>query len=166
MFLGLCGFYRKFIFRFAQISKILSDLLKKDIPFIWTEEHQKAFELLKQKLCKAPILIYPNLQETFILLTDASADCISGVLAQGNEKVHNPVAYYSRVLSRTEQGYSTYEREALAIYESIKHYRQYLYANSFIVYCDHKPLLSMKEAENNSRVQKMRLKLQGYDFKI
>ena len=166
MFLGLCGFYRRYIFKFAFVSKILSDLLKKDAPFIWTTEHQKAFELLKQKLCEAPILIYPDLKSPFILLTDASKTCISGVLAQGTVKTHNPVAYYSRVLSPTEQRYSTYEREALAIYESIKHYRQYIYANTFTVYCDHLPLINMSEAENNGRVQRMRLKLQGYDFEI
>lgn len=99
--MGLCGFYKRFIFKFAHVSKILSDLLRKDIPFIWTDEHQKAFDLLKQKLCEAPILIYPDLKKEFILMTDASATCISGVLAQGTEKINNPIAYCSRVLNKT-----------------------------------------------------------------
>ena len=99
MSLELCGFYRKYIYKFTFISKILSDPLKKDTPFIWTAAHQKAFELLKQKLYEAPILIYPDLKEPFILLIDASKTCILGVLAQGKIKKLNPVAYYSRVLS-------------------------------------------------------------------
>ena len=166
MFLGLCGFYRRFIRKFAHISRCLSDLLKKGNPFIWTEEHENAFELLKQKLCEAPILTYPNLNEPFMLITDASNKCLGAVLAQGSKTKHNPISYWSRVLSELEQKYSTYEREALAIHDAIKHFRQYLYFNKFLVLCDHRPLINMNEAENNARVQRMRLKLQGYDFKI
>ena len=166
MFLGLCGFYRRFIKNFAHTTKCLSDLLKKDSPFIWTNEHQKAFEMLKQKLCEAPILTYPDIQGEYLLIVDASAKCLGGVLAQGTEKKHNPISYWSRVLTQTEQKYSAYEREALAIYEAVKHFRQYLYASRFIILSDHKPLLSMAEAENNARVQRWRLKLQGYDYTI
>ena len=91
---------------------------------------------------------------------------IGALLAQGTIKTNNPVAYFSRALKGAELRYSTYEKEALAIHDAIKHFRQYLYANKFTVITDHKPLLTMLEAENNGRVQKMRLKLQGYDLKI
>ena len=79
MFLGLCGFYRRFIKNFAHISRCLSNLLNKDTQYVWTEEREKAFELLKQKLCEAPILIYPNLNDLFILVTDASDKCLGAV---------------------------------------------------------------------------------------
>ena len=165
-FLGLSGFYRRFLRNYAKIARPLFDLLKKDAKFDWTTECQKAFEFLKDQLCKAPILIFPNFKEEFLLFTDASGIAIGALLAQGTIKKNNPVAYFSRALKGAELRYSTYEKEALAIHDSIKHFRQYLYANKFTVITDHKPLLTMLEAENNGRVQKMRLKLQGYDLKI
>lgn len=165
-FLGLSGFYRRFVKNYAKIGRPLFDLLKKDIKFNWTKECQVAFEFLKNELCKAPILIFPNLRDEFLLFTDASGTAIGALLAQGSIKKNNAIAYYSRALKGPELNYSTYEKEALAIHDAIKHFRQYLFANKFTVITDHKPLLTMLEAENNGRVQKMRLKLQGYDLKI
>ena len=165
-FLGMSGFYRRFIKNYAEIAKVLSDLLRNEIKWEWSDKHQEAFDNLKKRLCEFPILIYPDLNKEFLLFTDASGYAIGACLAQGTIKKHNPVAYYSRVLRGAEERYSTYEKEALAIYESIRHFRQYLYANKFTVVTDHKPLTTMQEAENNGRVQKMRLKLQGYDFDI
>ena len=121
---------------------------------------------MKQKLCEAPILIHPNLTEEFILTTDALDKCLGAVSAQSTERKHNPISYWSRVLNPTEQKYSTYEREVLAIHDAIKQFRQYFYKNQFLVLCDHLPLINMNEAENNPRVQRMWLKLQGDDFKI
>lgn len=165
-FLGLSGFYRRFVKKYSEKARPLFDLLKKDSKFSWTDDCQKAFDFLKEELCRAPILIFPNLNKPFLVFTDASKTAIGVLLAQGSIKKHNPIAYYSRALKGAELNYSTYELEALAIYEGIKHFRQYLYANEFTVITDHKPLLTMMEAENNGRVQKMRLKLQGYNFKI
>lgn len=165
-FLGLSGFYRRFIKDYAKIGRPLFDLLKKDIKFHWTTDCQKAFDFLKNELCKAPILVFPDLTKEFLLFTDASGFAIGALLAQGSVKKNNPIAYFSRALRGAELNYSTYEKEALAIHDSIKHFRQYLYGSKFTVVTDHKPLLTMLEAENNGRVQRMRLKLQGYDMKI
>lgn len=165
-FLGLSGFYRRFILKYSHVGKPLFNLLKKDQKFEWSNECQEAFETLKKKLCEAPILVFPDFSQEFLLFTDASGVAIGALLAQGSIKKNNAIAYFSRALKGAEINYSTYEKEALAIHDSIKHFRQYLYANKFTVITDHKPLLTMLEAENNGRVQKMRLKLQGYDFKI
>lgn len=165
-FLGLSGFYRRFVKDYAKIARPLFDLLKKDAIFHWTTSCKQSFEFLKNELCKSPILVFPDFGKEYLLFTDASKDAIGGLLAQGTIKKNNPIAYWSRALKGAEQNYSTYEKEALAIADAIKHFRQYLYASKFTVITDHKPLLTMLEAENNGRVQRMRLKLQGYDMKI
>ena len=125
--MGLSGFYRRFIKDYAKIGRPLFDLLKKDAKFVWTDACQEAFEFLKNELCKTPILIFPDLKEEFLLFTDASGIAIGALLAQGTIKKNNPVAYFSRALKGAELRYSTYEKEAFAIHDSIKHFRQYLY---------------------------------------
>ena len=166
-FMGLSGFYRRFIKGYAAIGKPLFQLLRDDVTFRWGEKQQEAFEKLKKALCTAPILVYPDFKKkNFIIFTDASGYAVGAILAQGTALKHNVIAYYSRVLKDNELKYSTFEREALAISEAIKQFKQYVYGSHFIIYTDHKPLTTQKECLNNERCQKWKLALQGYDYEI
>ena len=118
---------KRFIDGFSKIASPLNQLLKKDIPFIWTEKQQAAFDILKAKLCEEPLLQRPDFSQTFILTTDASGFAIGGILSQGKIGKVNPIAYASRSLNETEKKYDTYEKEALALIFSATHFRPYLY---------------------------------------
>lgn len=142
-FLGLTGYYRRFIKDYGQIAKPLHELTEKETPFQWTENTHKAFETLKQKLIEAPILGYPSQQEddTFILDTDASNCHIGGVLSQiqdGKEKV---IAYGSKVLSKSEKNYCVTRRELLAVVHFCVHYKHYLIGRKFKLRTDHGALI-------------------------
>ena len=165
-FLGLAGYYRRFINNFANISKPLTTLLKKDTKFIWNNDTQKAFDKLKDTLCAAPLLQFPQLNKPYIITTDASGYAIGAILSQGIIGQDKPIAYASRVLKGAELKYHTYEKEALAIMFGIKTFKNYIYGNKFTIVTDHKPLLSFKSADKNTRVQKWRLQLSGYEYDI
>lgn len=166
-FLGLAGYYRRFISNFAKTSKPLTKLLQKDVTFLFDTDCKAAFEELKNALISNPILIYPNFEEPFILTTDASAFAIGAVLSQGPIGKDLPIAYASRTLCNAEAKYSTIERELLAIVWSVKHFRPYLYGRKFTLITDHRPLtwlFSIKDP--GSRLARWRLKLEEYNYKI
>lgn len=166
-FLGLAGYYRRFIPNFAKTSKPLTKLLQKDITFNFDSECVKSFNELKQALTTTPVLIYPNFDEQFLLTTDASAFAIGAVLSQGPIGKDLPIAYASRTLCNAESKYSTIERELLAIVWSVKHFRPYLYGRKFKLITDHRPLtwlFSIKDP--GSRLARWRLKLEEYDYEI
>ena len=166
-FLGLAGYYRKFIKNFSEIVYPVTKLLKKDQPFIWTESQQNAFDKLKNMLTTAPILQYPDFKRKLILTTDASGVALGAILSQGEPGDDLPIAYASRTLNKPECNYSTIEKELLAIVWGIQHFRPYLYGREFLIVTDHKPL---KWLENNtdlsSRLLRWRLKLEEYSYKI
>ena len=140
-FLGLAGYYRKFIPNFATIASPLVTLTKKVSSFVWGESQMKAFELLRKHLCSAPILAYPSFDKPFLLQTDASNTGLGAVLAQidnhGNEQV---IAYASRTLSSREKNYTTMEKEALAVVFATNHFRVYLLGNKFKLITDNSAL--------------------------
>ena len=109
-FLGLAGYYRRFIDGFSKIATTLNQLLKKDIKFIWSEKQQEAFELLKEKLCEEPLLKRPDLSQPFILTTDASGFAIGGILSRGKIGKDKPIAYISRSLNDCERKYDIRKR--------------------------------------------------------
>ena len=135
-FLGLVGYYRKFIPQFSKIAAPLHTLLKKDAKYVWEESQEIAFLTLKQKLISQPILQYPE----FILTTDASNNGAGAVLSQGQIGKDLPIAYASRSFNKAERNYSTVEKELAAIVWGIKHFRLYLYGRKFKIVSDHKPL--------------------------
>ena len=126
-FLGLLGYYRRFIKNFAHITKPLTDCLKKHAKIIHDERFKNCFELCKNLLMNEPILQFPDFNEKFNLTTDASNLALGAVLSQGPISKDKPVAYASRTLSDHEKNYSTIEKELLAIYWATKHFRRYLY---------------------------------------
>ena len=125
-FLGLAGYYRKFIRNFSDIISPISKLLRKGQEFIWNDEQQNSFETLKSKLTSAPVLQCPNFNNQFILTTDASGTALGAVLSQGEIGNDHPIAYASRTLNKAELNYATIEKELLAIVWSVQHFRPYL----------------------------------------
>ena len=142
---GLSNYYRKFVENYASIAEPLYKLLRKNKKgYVWNEQCQYSFDLLKQKLANPPVLTYPDFTVPFIVSTDASSTTIGGIFSQiydGSEKV---IAYWSRQLQKAGCSYSTIEREALAVVSAIKEFYPYLYGFSFTVMTDHNPLTSLK----------------------
>lgn len=166
-FLGLVGYYRRFIPNFSKIAKPLTDLLKKNKPFLWEQNQNQAFDELRNILCSEPLLQYPDFSRPFNLTTDASGYAIGGVLSQGPVGRDLPVSYASRILNSAEQNYSTIEKECLAVIHCIKHYRPYLYGRKFTIITDHKPLVWLHSIKDpSSRLWRWRTKLSEYDFDI
>lgn len=166
-FLGLIGYYRKFIKNFAHLTKPLTNCLKKNKKVEHTTQFLQSFESCKTLLMNDPVLIHPDFTKPFILTTDASNVAISGILSQGPIGNDLPIAYASRTLNPAETNYSTIERELLAIVWATKYFRPYLYGTRFKIVTDHKPLqwlFSVKEP--NSKLIRWRLKLQEYDYEI
>ena len=140
-FIGFTSYYRKFIKNFASIAAPLHKLTTKYARFVWSQQCQEAFDLLRESLISAPILCYPDFSLPFILYTDASDVGIGAVLAQkDNQSLERTNCFASRVLSKSERGYAPVEREALAIVYAVKEFRPYLYGNEFTVITDHNPL--------------------------
>ena len=136
-FLGLCSYYRKFVKGFADIAKSLHKLTGNDSEFHWTEDCEKAFTNLKERLTTAPILGFPLDETPFILDTDASGLAIGSVLSQLVEGQERVVAYYSRTLSDPERNYCVTQRELLAVVMSLKHFHHYLYGRPVVIRTDH-----------------------------
>ena len=161
-FLGLAGFYRHFIRRFADIAGPLNDLTKKNKKFIWSEDCENSFQQNIKLLSDKPILAYPNFNEEFFLSTDASIIGVGAVLSQrDNQQREHPVYYASRALNLAERNYSTIERELLAIVYSVDKFRYYLYGKKFTIFTDHNPLVYLNNITLSSeRLTRWRLKLQ------
>jgi hypothetical protein len=166
-FLGLLGYYRKFIKNFSDVTKPLTECLRKGKEIVLNTRYMECFEYCKELLCNEPILQYPDFSKEFILTTDASNVAIGAVLSQGPIGRDKPICYASRTLTVTEQNYSTIEKELLAIVWSTKYFRPYLFGQKFKIVTDHKPLtwlFNLKEP--NSKLIRWRLKLEEYDYEI
>ena len=166
-FLGLAGYYRRFVPQFSKIAAPLHKLLKKEAKFSWGVDQEIAFRTLKQKLTSKPILKYPDFSEEFILTTDASNDGAGAILSQGEIGKDLPVAFASRSFNQSERRYSVIERELAAILWGIKYFRPYLFGRSFKVVTDHKPLKwIMNVKDPGSRLMRWRIQLAEYDFEV
>lgn len=166
-FLGLTGYYRRFIENFSKITKPLTSLLKKDIPFIWSNEQKLAFNCLKEKLITAPLLQYSDFSQPFVITTDASNFAVSAILSQGSIGKDKPIAYASRTLNKAEGNYSTTEKKLLAILFGVNTFRPYIYGYKFKIVTDHRPLVWLFNAKDpGGRLLRWRLKLEEYDYEI
>ena len=144
VFLGLSGYYRKFIPDYSAVAAPLTDLTRRSAPNVvkWTEPCYKAFKKLKEILCTEPVLKSPDFRRPFILQTDASNRGVEAVLSQmDSEGTEHPVGYYSRKLLPREESYSTIEKECLAIKLGIQAFRVYLQGNPFEIQTDHRALI-------------------------
>jgi hypothetical protein len=166
-FLGICGWWRKFIPNYAQIVRPLYKLLEKD-NFEWSEDAEVAFKTLKHSLTTAPVLGHPDPNKQFVVTTDASDIAIGGaVLQEDNSGNLRPLAYFSKALSKRERGYSTYDREAMAIRDTLHHFRHYLLGNNFLLKTDHKPLIYLTDMKDPyGRRGRLLSDIEEYDFTI
>ena len=167
-FLGMTGYYRRFVQNYAMIAEPLTELTRKNMPtkIEWTGRAELAFQRLKKMLVSAPLLKNPDFTRTFILQTDASGVGVGAVLSQGEEEDY-PVAYFSRKLLPRERAYSTVEKECLAIVLAVKHFRVYLLGRSFIVQTDHRALQWLHHfKEKNARLTRWSWILQPYTFTV
>lgn len=169
-FLGLAGYYRKFVPGFAELTAQLSDLTAKGQPdrVVWTKELQRDFDELKRLMSMEPILRCPDEQKEFILQTDASERGIAAVLSQMDEEgVDRPVAYYSRKLLARERRYSAVEKECLAVVNAVKHFEVHLIGRKFSVVTDHRALSYLQSMQNaNGRLTRWALVLQPFNFHV
>ena len=166
-FLGLIGYYRKFVPDFSKLSSPLSDLTKKGQPekVVWTEKCDAAFKALKAKLCAKPILILPDCSQPFVLRTDASDVGLGAVILQEREGKLHPVIFASKKLNGAERNYSVVERECLAVVWAVKKFEPYLYGVHFILETDHQALQYLNKSKTeNGRLMRWALCLQQYSF--
>jgi hypothetical protein len=162
-FLGLAGYYRKFVRNFGIISKPLTDLLKKNVLFIWTLAHEESVQTLKTALSTSPVLVLPNFNKVFCVETDASGLGVGDVLMQSGQ----PLAFISKALGPKSLGLSAYEKEYLAILIAVQHWRPYLQHAEFVIFTDQKSLSHLSEQRLNTHwQQKVFTKLLGLQYKI
>jgi hypothetical protein len=161
-FLGLTGYYHKFVRNYGIIAPPLMTLTKKDA-FSWTPEATKYFEQLKEVMCKAPVLTTQDFTKTFIVECDASGNGIGAVLMQEGR----PLAFESRPLKGRDLHKPIYEKEMMTILHALKKWRPYLIGRHFKVKTDHDSLKYFLEQRLSSEEQqKWVTKILGYDFEI
>nr|GEV07256.1 putative reverse transcriptase domain-containing protein [Tanacetum cinerariifolium] len=160
---GFAGHYRRFIEGFSKIAKSMTKLTKKGIKFDWGEKEENAFQLIKQKLCSAPILALPEGSKDFVVYCDASHKVLGTVLMQ-REKV---IAYASRQLKVHEKNYTTHDLELGSMVFALKIWRHYLYGTKCTVFTDHKSLQHiLDQKEHNMRLRRWLELLSDYDYDI
>src|SRR2546430_11916502 len=163
IFLGLAGYYRRFIEGFSLITAPLTKLLRKDVPFVWSEACQHSFDRLKEKLTTTPVLTIPSGTGGFVVYSDASHQGLGCVLMQKG----NVVAYASRQLRNHEKSYPVHNLELAAVIFALKIWRDYLYGETFQIFTDHQSLkYLMKQRELNARQRRWIELLKDYDCTI
>ncbi|KAL5731844.1 hypothetical protein ACHQM5_004534 [Ranunculus cassubicifolius] len=161
-FLGLTGYYRRFIKNYGMLAQPLTRLLKKD-QFCWTPATTQAFQLLQTALIHIPTLGLPDFTKPFEVETDACQSGVGAVLLQDRR----PLAFLSKVLPPSKVGLSTYEKELWAIIYAVQKWRYYLYGRHFIINTDHQSLKFLLEQRITTILQQKWLaKLLGYDYEI
>ncbi|GKC29955.1 putative nucleotidyltransferase, ribonuclease H [Tanacetum coccineum] len=162
-FLGLAGYYRRFIENFSKIAKSLTILTQKCKTFDWGEEQELAFQTLKDKLCNAPVLALPDGPEDFVVYCDASGLGLGCVLMQRGKVI----AYASRQLKIHEKNYTTHDLELGAVVFALKIWRHYLYGTKSVIYTDHKSLQHIfSQKELNMRQRRWIELFSDYDCEI
>ena len=167
--LGLFFYYHRFIKDFSKMADPLYQLLKKDIPYEWTDEQQQVFKILKAKLTEASIVRYPDFDKLFLLYTDACTTGLGAVLAQKEGKDEYVIAYASRILSPAEKNYRITELECLAIIWAVKYFRHYLGGIHFTIITDHaalKWLLNSSSESTNKRLERWKILLSEFEYDI
>jgi hypothetical protein len=166
-FLGMVGFYGRFIDRFSQIAEPLHALKRKNARFVWGDVQQNAFEQLKEALTMPPVLQIPDFSKEFTLICDASDCAISAVLHQKIGEDLAPIAYSSRLLSAVERRYSIHERECLAVIYGCEKYRSYLEHKEFSLFTDNQALAwLLRHAKELGRIGRWVLRLAPFKFRV
>ncbi|CAB0032149.1 unnamed protein product [Trichogramma brassicae] len=166
-FLGIVGWYARFIEDVSSIKIPLLRLLRRDQPWRWGEEQRQAFDELKRALTVAPVLARPDFAKPFIIQCDASGIAIGAVLVQEDADGEHPIVYLSRVLTAPERNYSTSEKECLAILWAIKKLRPYIEGYEFNVITDHSALQWLRNLKDpTGRLARWVLEMQQWNFRV
>ncbi|KAL0540047.1 hypothetical protein IC582_024275 [Cucumis melo] len=162
-FLGLAGYYRRFVENFSRIATPLTQLTRKGAPFVWSKACEDSFQTLKQKLVTAPVLTVPDGSGNFVIYSDASKKGLGCVLMQQGKVV----AYASRQLKSHEQNYPTHDLELAAVVFALKIWRHYLYGEKIQIFTDHKSLkYFFTQKELNMRQRRWLELVKDYDCEI
>ena len=164
-FLGLEGYYRKFIPRFVDISRVLTHLTKKDVEFNWTPECENCFQILKEFLQQAPIPKYPDPQANYTLYTDASKYAYTGILTQHSNGTDHPITYMRGLFHGSQLNWATLTKAAYAIYMSVKKLSFYIVTAKITVKIDQLPLKKFLEKNTlNSKVNNWAVELESQNI--
>lgn len=159
-FLGLAGYYRRFIQNFGVVAAPLTQLLKKE-GFLWNPQAAKAFQELKQALTSSHVLHLPDFTKSFVVECDASESGFGAVLHQGA----GPVAFFSRPFAARHNKLAAYERELIGLVQAVRHWRPYLWGRSFMIRTDHYALKFLIDQRLSIVPQHQWVsKLFGFDF--
>ncbi|KAK1614902.1 hypothetical protein QYE76_020419 [Lolium multiflorum] len=165
--LGHAGFYRRFIKDFSKISKPLTNLLQKDVPFVFDDDCKEAFETLKKALTTAPVVEPPDWNLPFEIMCDASDFAVGAVLGQRVDKKLNVIHYASKTLDAAQRNYATTEKELLAVVFACDKFRPYIVDSKVTIHTDHaaiRYLMTKKDAK--PRLIRWVLLLQEFDLHI
>ena len=166
-FLGLAGYYRRFVRDFAKLSAPLTELQKQDVPWRWESAEQAAFQAIKDAITSAPVLAPFDPEMPVTVHTDASDSAIGAVLSLGTGTAKHPVAFESRKLNAAEQNYPTHERELLAVVHALKIWRHYLLGRPFRLCTDNSSLQYLRtQKQLRGRQARWSQLLEEYDFTI
>lgn len=169
-FLGLVGYYRRFIPNFSSRAAVLTDLTRGKSPtkIKWKDAHEFAFQDLKQALQNPPVLRPPHWEQEFILQVDASNRGLGAILSQQDkEGLEHPIAYASRKLQPREEKLSTTEKECLGIVWAVELFRYYLFGRKFRLQTDHNPLVWLNQVrDKNRKLLRWSITLQEYDMDV
>ena len=166
-FLGLAGYYRRFVNMFSKVAAPLTNLTRNEVRFEWTSVEQEAFDALKSALMNGPILIMPNDDLRYTVTTDASGFAIGASLCQDHGRGLQPIAFMSHRMTGAQMNYPVHEQELLALMDSLKEWRHHLHGQRFTVYTDH---ISLKYLQTQPKLSKRQIRwsaeLAEYDFDI
>ena len=166
-FLGLAGYYRRFVKGFSQIAMPLTDLLRSDIKFQWTESQQSSFHQLQSAISSAPVLTIPDTSLPYVVTTDASGFAVGATLSQDQGSGLQPIAFLSHKMNDHERNYPVHEQELLAVIIALKEWRHYLHGRSFKVITDHQSLRYLSTQPHLSPRQiRWSEFLQQFDYEI
>jgi hypothetical protein len=166
-FLGLAGYYRRFVKNFSDISAPLTELLQTDVKWEWNDRQQQSFNELKDSISSAPVLVIPDDSLPFVVTTDASVYAVGATLSQDHGKGQQPIAFLSHKLHSAEQRYPTHEQELLAIIIALKEWRHYLHGRKFKIITDHRSIQFLSTQPNLSPRQiRWSESLQQFDYEV
>lgn len=168
-FLGLVGYYRRFIPNFASVACPLSDKTRKgeSNKIKWEASQEQAFQTLKKKVTSAPILHLPDLSQPFILRSDASEYGLGAVLLQEIMGEKFPIAFASKKMTECQRRYSVMEKECLAIIWAVGKFQAFLFGREFVIETDHQPLACLRKSKvSNGRIMRWALSLQPYRYRL
>ena len=151
---------------FAEVAKSLYRLTSKGVKFTWEKEHEDAFQFLKTRLLQAPFLAFPNFRHPSVIDTDASETALGAVLSQIFDGEERPIAFESRVLSKTEVNYATTKREALGIVRVMQWFRPYIYGSQCIFRTDHASLQWLFRQNADGMTFRMIQKMREFNYRI